>query len=209
MNELLFADACERLDLPDAELLLWPRVDLGIDYQALMQRLIDECAWRQEQITVYGRPYLQPRLSAWYGDLSYSYSGIRLEPRGWTPLLLHLRRSVEALTGHSFNSLLLNYYRDGQDSMGMHSDDEPELGKRPAIASLSLGETRELVLEHRHRRDLGTRKLPLASGSLLLMRGDTQHNWLHGIRKSKRIRGARLNLTFRKVLQPGGRQPRA
>ncbi len=125
MNELLFADTCERLDLPDAELLLWPRIDLGIDNQALMQRLIDECAWRQERITVYGRPYLQPRLSAWYGDFSYSYSGIRLEPRGWTPLLSRLRCSVETLTGLSFNSLLLNYYRDGMDSMGMHGDDEP------------------------------------------------------------------------------------
>ena len=209
MNELLFADDCERLDLPGAELLLWPRIDLGIDERALMQRLIDDCQWRQERITVYGKPYLQPRLSAWYGDMSYRYSGIRLEPRGWTPLLLGLRRSVEALTGLSFNSLLLNYYRDGMDGMGMHSDDEPELGKQPAIASLSLGETRELVLAHRHRRDLATYKLPLSSGSLLLMQGDTQHNWRHGIRKSKRIRGARLNLTFRKVLQPGGRQPRA
>ena len=208
MNDLLFADACERLDLPDAELLLWPRIDLGIDERILMQRLIDECAWRQEQITVYGKPYLQPRLSAWYGDLSYGYSGIRLEPRGWTPLLLRLRRSVEKLTGHAFNSLLLNYYRDGEDGMGMHSDDEPELGKQPVIASLSLGETRELVLEHRYRRDLGTRKLPLPSASLLLMRGDTQHHWLHGIRKSKRIRGARLNLTFRRVLPANSRQVR-
>jgi alkylated DNA repair dioxygenase AlkB len=200
MNGQTIGDACERLDLPGAELLFWPRIDLGIDDSILMQRLIDTCEWRQERITVYGKPYLQPRLSAWYGDLSYRYSGIRLEPRAWTPLLLRLRRCIEARTGLAFNSLLLNYYRDGMDGMGMHSDDEPELGARPAIASLSLGETRELVLQHRHRRDLETLKLPLPSGSLLLMQGDTQHNWRHGIRKSRRIQGARLNLTFRRVL---------
>jgi len=200
MNDTEISGAEERLDLPGAELLFWPRIDLGIDDRILMQRLIEDCDWRQERITVYGKPYLQPRLSAWYGDLSYRYSGIRLEARGWTPLLLRLKRRVEALTGIGFNSLLLNYYRDGMDGMGMHSDDEPELGERPAIASLSLGETRELVLQHRHRRDLGTLKLPLPSSSLLLMRGDTQHNWRHGIRKSRRIRDARLNLTFRRIL---------
>lgn len=108
------------------------------------------------------------------------------------------------MTGLEFNSLLLNYYRDGRDGMGMHSDDERELGERPAIASLSLGETRELVLQHRHRRDLDTLKLPLPSGSLLLMQGATQHNWRHGIRKLRRACGARLNLTFRKVLPVDG-----
>jgi alkylated DNA repair dioxygenase AlkB len=203
MNGQSIGDTCERLDLPGAELLFWSRIDLGIDDHLLMQRLIEACDWRQERITVYGKPYLQPRLSAWHGDLSYRYSGIRLEPRAWTPLLLRLRRCIEAQTGLAFNSLLLNYYRDGMDGMGMHSDDEPELGERPAIASLSLGETRELVLQHRQRRDLETLKLPLPSGSLLLMQGDTQHNWRHGIRKSRRIHGARLNLTFRRVL-PGG-----
>jgi len=200
MYDLLAADGRERLDLPDAELLLWPRIDLGIDDERLMRRLIETCPWRQERITVYGKPYLQPRLSAWYGDVSYRYSGIQLEPLAWTPLLLRLRSRVEALTGLEYNSLLLNYYRDGGDGMGMHSDDERELGERPAIASLSLGETRELVFEHRRRRDLGRLKLPLPSASLLLMQGETQHNWRHGIRKLRRACGARLNLTFRRVL---------
>jgi len=208
MNDAATDSECERLRLPGADLLFWHRIDLGIDDRGLMQRLIDDCAWRQERITVYGKPCLQPRLSAWYGDLSYRYSGIRLEPRGWTPLLLRLKQRVEALTGACFNSLLLNYYRDGMDGMGMHSDDEPELGARPRIASLSLGETRDLVLQHRHRRDLETLKLPLPSSSLLLMQGDTQHNWRHGIRKSRRIRDARLNLTFRNILgDAGGRTP--
>jgi alkylated DNA repair dioxygenase AlkB len=114
-------------------------------------------------------------------------------------LLRELRQRVESLTGGEYNSVLLNYYRDGNDGMGMHSDDEPALGPRPAIASLSLGETRDLILQHRSRKDLDTLRLPLPAGSLLLMQGDTQRNWRHGIRKLRRSCRARLNLTFRRV----------
>ncbi|MGD8421663.1 MAG: alpha-ketoglutarate-dependent dioxygenase AlkB [Gammaproteobacteria bacterium] len=203
MYDLLAADHGERLALPGGDLVFWPRVDLGDDYVTLLHRLIADSAWRQERITVYGKPYLQPRLSAWYGDLSYRYSGIRLEPLPWTPLLLELRRRVESLTGCDYNSVLLNYYRDGNDGMGMHSDDERELGPQPSIASLSLGETRDFVMRHRHRGDLDTLKLPLPAGSLLLMQGDTQRNWRHGIRKLRRACGPRLNLTFRRVFPPG------
>ena len=152
---------------------------------------------------------LQPRLSAWHGDLSYRYSGIRLEPQPWSPLLARLRRRIEAITGCRFNSVLLNLYRDGGDSMGMHSDDERELGARPAIASLSLGETRDFVMRHRHRKDLAGLKLPLPCGSLLLMRGDTQRHWRHGINRTRRDCGARLNLTFRRILPPPDREHRA
>jgi alkylated DNA repair dioxygenase AlkB len=203
MYDLLPAEDGERLALPGGELIFWPRIDLGDDYDALLRRLVDDSAWKQERITVYGKPYLQPRLSAWHGDLSYRYSGIRLEPLPWTPVLLDLRARVESLTGREFNSVLLNYYRDGNDGMGMHSDDERELGPQPAIASLSLGETRDFVMQHRDRDDLATLKLPLPAGSLLLMQGDTQRNWRHGIRKLRRPCGARLNLTFRRVI-PGG-----
>ena len=135
MPDLLAAVPVEYLTLDDADLRLWRQVALGHDYDELMQRLIDETRWRQERITVYGKPYLQPRLSAWHGDLSYRYSGLRLDPLPWTPLLQQLRRRVESLTGLEFNSVLLNYYRDQNDAMGMHSDDERELGPRPAIAS--------------------------------------------------------------------------
>jgi len=204
MYDLLAPGDGERLALPGAELEFWPRVDLGRDYEDLLQRLIADSEWRQERITVYGKPYLQPRLSAWYGDLSYRYSGIRLEPLPWSPLLLELKNRVETLTGLEYNSVLLNYYRDGNDGMGMHSDDEPELGSRPAIASLNLGETRDFVMRHRHRKDLDTLKLPLPAGSLLLMRGDTQLNWRHGIRKLRRPCGPRINLTFRRIFPPQG-----
>ena len=201
MHDLLSVAAVERLPLADADLLLWPQVDLGYPGDSLLQQLIDDSEWRQEQITVYGKPYLQPRLSAWHGDLSYRYSGIRLEPLAWTPILLHIKSRVETLTGLEFNSVLLNYYRDENDSMGMHSDDERELGQRPAIASLSLGEARDFVLRHRFRKDLDTVKLPLTAGSLLLMQGDTQCYWRHGINKLRRPCGPRINLTFRKIIK--------
>lgn len=198
--DLLREAGVERLALVDADLLLWTAVDLGQDYDSLLRQLIESTEWRQDKITVYGKPYLQPRLSAWHGDLGYSYSGIRLEPLPWTTVLQRLRRRLEKLTGQEFNSVLLNYYRDENDSMGMHSDDERELGEQPAIASLSLGETRDFVLKHRSRKDLKTVKLPLAAGSLLLMQGDTQQYWRHGINKLRRPCAARINLTFRKVI---------
>jgi alkylated DNA repair dioxygenase AlkB len=189
----------ERLPLIDADLQLWRQVNLGRSYDSLLQTLIDDSAWRQEEITVYGKPYLQPRLSAWYGDLAYSYSGIRLEPLPWTPTLLNIKRQVEALVEHEFNSVLLNYYRDQNDGMGMHSDDERELGPQPAIASLSLGEARSLLLKHKSRKDLKTVKLALAAGSLLLMQGETQQYWRHGINKQRQPCGPRVNLTFRSI----------
>ena len=191
---------CETLPLADADLRFWQRVDLGEDPDRLLSRLIDECAWRQEEITLYGKTHAQPRLSAWYGDRGYRYSGIRLEPAAWTESLQALRERVEQLAGHSFNSVLLNYYRDGQDRMGMHSDDEKELGPRPVIASLSLGATRCFLLRHRSRKDLGTLKLQLPGGSLLVMQGETQRYWRHAINSERHCRDARINLTFRQIL---------
>ena len=199
MNSLLGDIDCERLPLVDAELLFWPQVDLDQDYDQLLATLIGDSSWRQEEITVYGKAYRQPRLSAWHGDLGYSYSGIRLEPEPWTRTLLDIRQQVQRLAGQDFNSVLLNYYRDHNDRMGMHSDDEGELGHQPVIASLSLGETRTLLLRHKTRKDLKTIKLPLPSGSLLVMRGNTQQHWRHGINSERSPCGARVNLTFRTV----------
>jgi len=199
LNDLLDELESENLPMPDADVKFWRHVDLGLDSERLLQQLIDDSVWRQEKITVYGKPYLQPRLSAWHGDLSYSYSGIRLEPLPWTTTLLEIRHRVENLVEHEFNSVLLNYYRDQKDKMGMHSDDEAELGPQPVIASLSLGETRTLLFRHRSRKDLKTLKLALPSASLLLMRGDTQKHWRHGINAEKHSCGPRINLTFRAV----------
>lgn len=190
------------LPLPGGDLLYWPQVDLGMPANRLLDRLVEETEWRQDEITLFGQVHLTPRLSAWIGDpdCHYSYSNIALRPLPWTPLLLELRHQAEALCGHAFNSVLLNLYRDGADSMGCHADDEPELGPQPAIASLSLGQERPIVFRHKRDRSVQPVRLPLANGSLLLMRGNTQANWKHEIPKSRRPMGPRLNLTFRQIL---------
>lgn len=192
------------LALPGADLLYWPSLAPGIDSATLLPALHAAVAWRQESITLFGRTHLQPRLIGWMGDpgCAYRYSGTLWEPAPWHPLVESLRRTVETQTGARFNSVLLNLYRDGQDGMGYHSDDEPELGPEPAIASLSLGAERPLHFRHRRDREEPTRRFPLADGSLLLMRGATQANWKHAIPKTRRPIGPRLNLTFRRILRP-------
>lgn len=186
------------IPIPDGELLWLEQLPLGLANEEVLARLVAETSWRAESITLWGKQQLQPRLTAWHGDARYSYSGLDLEPLPFTPLLLDIRHAVETATGEAFNSVLLNYYRDGRDSMGMHSDDEAELGPEPAIASVSFGATRTFIL--RHRQSKQTVRLGLTSGSVLLMRGKTQHFWLHGINKSARQIGPRVNLTFRKIL---------
>lgn len=187
----------QTIPIEDGELALLPQLPLPISNADVFARLLRETAWRQDAVVVYGKRHLQPRLTAWYGEASYTYSGLRLEPLPMTPLLEQLRGAVEAATGHRYNSVLLNHYRDGADSMGMHSDDEPELGPQPVIASLSYGATRTFIL--RHKTSKRTVKFDLADGNLLLMAGDLQQNWLHGINKTAKPIGPRLNLTFRYI----------
>lgn len=190
------------IPLPDAELYYLGQFEISDKPEAMMQRLIETTQWRADKIVVWGKTYPQPRLTAWHGDegIVYTYSGIRLEALPWTETLRDIKQGLEAVTGADFNSVLLNYYRNEHDSMGLHSDDEPELGRQPVIASLSLGAERTFILQHKHRKDLSPVRLKLASGSLLLMKGDTQHFWKHGIEKMKRPCGPRVNLTFRKVV---------
>lgn len=190
------------LDIPDAEIYYSPSVELGAPAERILRELIERVPWRTEVITLWGKQYQQPRLAAWFGDSDsrYTYSGLSLEPLPWTGLLADLRGRVEALAGAPFNSVLVNYYRDHRDSMGFHSDDEPELGRNPTIASVSLGEQRTFVLKHCSRKDLKPIHLTLDSGSLLLMKGETQHRWKHGINKVTHPCGPRVNLTFRRIL---------
>ncbi len=178
-------------------------LDLGAPTAVVLSELLERTPWRADSVVVWGKRHLQPRLTAWYGDADarYEYSGLALDPLPWTPRLLSIKESVEDAAGSRFNSVLLNYYRDGRDSMGMHSDDEPELGPRPVIASLSLGETRTLVFKHRTERDRESLRIELGDGSLLLMRGATQRNWRHGIGKERRPCGPRVNLTFRLIVE--------
>jgi len=206
MSSLLDAtDRLERIPIADGEVYYSHKLELGCDDNEALDRLIADVPWRQESILVWGKMYLQPRLVAWYGDSGsdYTYSGITLTPLPWTDLLLEIKRTIETVTEASFNSVLLNYYRDNRDSMGFHSDDEPELGLRPVIASLSLGEERTLILKHKLNKLAKPVRLKLASNSLLLMKGETQRYWTHGIAKESRQCGPRINLTFRRIVSPG------
>ncbi|MFK7828515.1 MAG: alpha-ketoglutarate-dependent dioxygenase AlkB [Congregibacter sp.] len=191
----------EHIELPGAQLDFLPQPDLGQPASSLFDALRRDIEWRSESITLFGKTMPQPRLIAWYGDADahYGYSGKRLAPQAWTEALLAVRARLEGFAGTEFNSVLANLYRNEQDSMGLHADDEPELGSRPVIASLSLGETRTFRLKHRTRRDIKPLKLELPSGSVLIMRGDTQQHWKHEIPKSRTPCGPRINLTFRLV----------
>jgi alkylated DNA repair dioxygenase AlkB len=197
MDLFPFDAGLQPIPIEDGELALLSQLPLPMSNAEVFARLLDETAWRQESVVVYGKRHLQPRLTAWHGEAGYTYSGLHLAPLPMTPLLAQLRSAVEAATGHRYNSVLLNYYRDGADSMGMHSDDEAELGPHPAIASLSYGATRSFIL--RHKRTKRTLKFDLGDGNLLLMAGALQQNWLHGINKTAKPTGPRLNLTFRYI----------
>jgi alkylated DNA repair dioxygenase AlkB len=192
----------EPIPMKDGEVYYLRYLPLAQAPYIVMGQLIDEVPWRAENIVVWGRSYPQPRLIAWYGDvgMNYTYSGIQLTPLPWTPVLLDIKSRVETLARTDFNGVLLNYYRDHRDSMGMHSDDEPELGERPILASVSLGEERTFILKHKRDKALKPVRLKLTSGSLLLMKGDTQRYWKHGIDKEKHPCGPRVNLTFRRIL---------
>jgi alkylated DNA repair dioxygenase AlkB len=200
MKDLFECGEAEYLPVVDADVALWRSIDFGNE-KVILQQLIDDTPWRLEHVTAWGKTVPQPRLVAFYGDdsQSYTYSGISLKALTWTVELLEVKVKVESLCGSSFNSVLLNYYRDHRDSMGFHADDEPELGLFPTIASVSFGEVRQFVLKHKYRKDIEDAKLQLPSGSLLLMKGATQKNWKHGVPKESIPCGPRINLTFRNI----------
>lgn len=159
--------------------------------------------WKQDSINLYGKTMPLPRLTAWYGDSgkSYSYAGIKSEPNVWNKGLLYLKHEAERHASIEFNSVLLNWYRDGEDYLNWHADDEKELGKNPEIGSVNFGETRDFLL----RRNSDTSQkiaLPLKHGTLLIMRGELQHFWQHSVPKRKRVHGSRFNLTFRRINAP-------
>ncbi|MDU9415686.1 alpha-ketoglutarate-dependent dioxygenase AlkB [Pseudomonas sp. zfem005] len=186
------------LDLPDAQLRFephWLSVEEADDWFA---RLVAETPWEQPSVHLHGRDYPVPRLLAWYGDAeaSYRYSGLVHRPLPWTPLLAEIRARVQEAVGQPLNGALLNYYRDGQDSMGWHSDDEAELGRDPLIASLNLGGTRRFDLRRKGSGRIG-HSLQLGHGVLLVMSGPTQHHWQHQVAKTRTPCDPRLNLTFR------------
>ena len=165
---------------------------------SILACLWKELDWRQQEITLFGRRVLQPRLTAWYGDpgTAYSYSGLQLEPLPWHPLLKKLKHRLESFTGETFNSVLANAYRNGSDSMGWHSDDEKELGHQPTIASLSFGAERRFLVREKGQRSIA---LVLQHGSLLVMKGESQSRFQHSLPKTRRTASLRINLTYRMV----------
>ena len=198
----------EAIPLAGADLLLAPRFLPAATADKLFASLRDPVQagidWEVHRLKLFGREVDSPRLSRWIGDpgTAYRYSGVRFEPASWPRALSVVRKAVNAAAGEEFNSVLANLYRDGNDTMGWHSDDEPELGVQPIIASLSLGAERKFVLKS---KAAGGEKLELLlpHGSLLVMRGDTQKNYKHSLPRTKKPCGERMNLTFRRVF--GGR----
>lgn len=206
MTSDLIGGTWQHLPLPDADVHYAPAWLAPDEADALLQRLLDEIPWERHRLRMFGREVDAPRLSCWIGDpgTTYVYSRSRFEPGPWTPSLLSLRERLELACEARFNSVLANLYRHGEDSMGWHSDDEPELGSQPVIASLSLGTERRFRFRRKVPR--GTSAPPvgltLSHGSLLCMAGDTQRCYQHDLPKSTGIIGPRINLTFRLIHRP-------
>ena len=199
----LFGDAssCYQLDLADADIRYYPCFIAADEADRLLNELIEKVQWQQESIVIYGKTHRVPRLSAWYADdgKSYEYSGLKKSGLPWLQVLLQLKQKIQQVTNTYFNSVLVNLYRDQNDSVGWHSDDEPELGQQPVIASLSLGQNRTFQLKHNQDKSL-KQSIELVHGSLLIMQGNTQHYWQHQVPKSKQPMSERVNLTFRNVV---------
>lgn len=185
----------------DGEAELFPYFFSPEESDRLMAALTENIRWKQEPITIMGRQVMQPRLTAWYGnaDKPYTYSGVTMQPFSWTAELQHIRARIEPLAGVRFTSALLNFYRDGNDSMGWHRDNEKSLGPQPVIGSVSFGAARYFHFKHASDKDLRV-KTVLSHGSLLLMRGRTQERWYHSVPKTVRVMEPRINITFRVII---------
>ncbi len=186
----------------DGEVIFYPNFFSTQESDRLFSDLYSSVKWKQDIIHFFGKKIPLPRLTGWYGDegKSYIYSGIEQHPEPWTPALTLIKSKAEEISEVTFNSVLLNLYRDGKDSVSWHSDDESELGENPIIASISFGATRRFSLKHKISKDYKI-DLDLPNGSLLLMKGETQHFWQHQIPKTSKSVPPRINLTFR-VIKP-------
>ncbi|MDB5130516.1 MAG: alpha-ketoglutarate-dependent dioxygenase AlkB [Mucilaginibacter sp.] len=197
----LFESPGNGTDLPADLMVYKPGVFDPAESGALLETFIHQIQWIQETAHMYGKIIKTPRLIAWHGDMSqsYSFSGNKYNPAPWTKELLTIKNRVEPIAGVKFNSVLLNYYRDGNDSVAWHSDDEYELGLKPMIASVSFGQARRFDVRYKQDHKLKY-AVNLENGSLLLMKGDLQRFWQHRIAKSTRPMLPRVNLTFRVII---------
>jgi alkylated DNA repair dioxygenase AlkB len=196
----IFDGGGQSLNLPANLMDYRPGFFTRHESEQLMAKLKATIAWKQETIKMYGKLLNTPRLTAWYGDntKTYAFSGNKYDPSPWTLELLFIKQRVEQAAGMAFNSVLLNDYRNGNDSVAWHADDEPELGINPVIASVSFGQLRRFEVRHKQDHKL-KHAVELENGSLLIMKGDLQHNWEHQVPKSKKAMGERINLTFRVI----------
>jgi len=188
------------LNLPDAAIIYYPHFFDKKEADAIFEQLTTEIPWHQDNIRVFGKIHPQPRLTALFGNegKTYSYSNIKMQPHPWNLLLQKIKSQIETVVKTDFTTVLLNQYRDGKDSNGWHADNEKELGINPIIASLSFGVERVFQLKHNSISGL-KQNILLEHGSLLVMKGTTQHFWKHQIPKTAKPIGSRINLTFRVI----------
>ncbi len=192
------------LEIEDGDFEFWPGFLEDSEASSYFAELRNKIDWHLPSVFMFGRWIDSPRHSAWYGDSGavYCYSGTVNQPSPWLPELNNLRERLNQFCASEFNSVLVNHYRSGKDSMGWHSDDEKELGPDPVIASLSLGGPRRFLLQHRRRKDLPIHEISLENGSLLVMRAGSQQAWRHSVPKTRRAVAPRINLTYRHVIAP-------
>lgn len=199
MNPLFQSESIV-LNLPNAEIIYYPHFFDKKEADAILAQLTNDIPWQQDDIRVFGKIHPQPRLTALFGNegKTYTYSNIKMQPHPWTPLLQKIKSLVENVSNTDFSTVLLNQYRNGKDSNGWHADDEKELGANPIIASVSFGTERVFQLKHNSISGL-KQNILLEHGSLLVMKGTTQHFWKHQIPKTSKTIGSRINLTFRVI----------
>lgn len=207
MNTDLFGNPIEPGDKPmsglnkirNGEYLFYPNFFSKSQSDLFLQKLKDDIEWKQESMNMYGKQVDFPRLTAWYGDNDkpYSFSGITLQPKVWSKELLGIKEKIEPISNVQFNSVLLNRYRSGNDSISWHTDAEKELGINPVIASVNFGATRKFQLRHINTKE--KLEIELTHGSLLIMQGELQHFWQHQVPKTSKVVNERINLTFRVI----------
>lgn len=192
-------DRIKPIKIQDGEYIFHSQFFTKKEADSYLDTFTKSIHWKQEEMKMYGKTVKFPRLTAWYGDNDkpYSFSGITLQPHPWTKELLEIKEKIEPLCDETFNSVLLNLYRDGNDSISWHTDAEKELGKNPIIASVNFGAERTFQLRHMETKE--RINIPLSHGSLLIMQGELQHFWQHQIPKTKTVKTPRINLTFRAI----------